>query len=131
MNQTADFFSDIKEWSSRKLNIIKKYVDGFSRILGSKAREIYYIDGFAGRGIYDNGEKGSPVLAAELAQEFRFQQRSYTLRCVNVEKYKNNYNNLCAETQRFGNLVRNFEGSFEDNLDKVLFTTGNTPAIFF
>ena len=50
MHQTSEFFSDIKEWSARKLKIVKKYVDGFSRILGSKSKEVHYVDGFAGRG---------------------------------------------------------------------------------
>lgn len=131
MSQATEFFSDLKEWSTRKLDIIRNYVDSFSKILGSKYQEMSYIDGFAGRGVYENNEKGSPVLIAELAQAFRQQHRSYTLRCFNIEKITANFSNLAMETQRFGNLVRNYHGAFEDHVDNVLLATDGNPAIFF
>ena len=123
MNQAEEFFSDLKEWSTRKLSIIKKYVDGFSKILGSKHKEIFYVDGFAGRGVYDNGEKGSPVLAAEAAQSFQQSSKSFTLMCINVEQNHDNFANLSSETTKFGNLVENIEGSFEENIDIILSKT--------
>ena len=79
MKQAEEFFSELKEWSARKLNIIKKYVEGFSKILGRRSKEIYYIDGFAGRGIYDKGEKGSPVLAAEASLAYQQGNMPFTL----------------------------------------------------
>lgn len=131
MNQTEEFFSDLKEWSVRKLGIIKKYTDGFSKILGSRYKEIYYVDGFAGRGVYDNGEKGSPVLAAEASQAFQQSNKPFTLRCINVEKDQDNFLNLSTETKRFGSLVKNFEGSFDDNIDTILSQISGNPAVFF
>jgi three-Cys-motif partner protein len=101
MNQRDEFFSDLKEWSGRKLRIIEKYIDGFSRILGSRSNEVYYVDGFAGRGVYDNGEKGSPVLAAEVSQAFQQGKKAFSLICINVESDHENYVNLSAETSKF------------------------------
>ncbi|HEX9386189.1 MAG TPA: three-Cys-motif partner protein TcmP [Anaerolineales bacterium] len=131
MNQAEEFFSDLKEWSARKLSIIKKYVDGFSKILGRSFKIIHYVDGFAGRGIYDNGEKGSPVLAAEASVAFQQGNMPFTLRCINIEKDHDNFINLSAETKRFGNIVRNFEGSFDDNIDDILSQISGCPAVFF
>lgn len=131
MSQAEEFFSDLKEWSARKLVIIEKYISGFSRILGSKSKEIYYVDGFAGKGIYDGGEKGSPVLAAESAQRFQQSNSPFTLRCINVERDHNNYADLCAETQKFGGLVKNYEGTFEDNIESILLQIKNIPTVFF
>lgn len=131
MNQAEDFFSELKEWSARKLNIIKKYVDGFSKILGRRSKEIYYVDGFAGRGLYDKGEKGSPVLAAEASLTYQQSNMPFTLLCINVEKDQENFTNLCAETKRFGKLVQNFEGTFEDNIDTILMQIRGKPAVFF
>lgn len=131
MNQAEEFFSDLKEWSTRKLSIIKKYVDGFSKILGSKHKEIFYVDGFAGRGVYDNGEKGSPVLAAEAAQSFQQSSKPFTLRCINVEQDHDNFVNLSVETKRFGYLVENIDGSFEENIDIILSKISGKPAVFF
>jgi len=131
MSQADEFFSDLKEWSARKLVIIEKYVDGFSRILGSKFKELFFIDGFAGKGAYDGGEKGSPVLIAELAQNYQNSHRSFTLRCINIERDANNYDNLCTETKKFGRLVTNYEGTFEEHIEKILSQIQNIPAVFF
>ena len=131
MNQAEEFFSELKEWSTRKLNIIEKYIDGFSKILGSRFKEVYYVDGFAGRGKYDNGEKGSPVLAAETALRFQQGNRPFTLHCINIEKDHENYSNLSAETEKFGGLVANYEGTFEDNIDSILSRIKNYPCVFF
>jgi three-Cys-motif partner protein len=38
-----------------------------SRNIGASGQSIKYIDGFAGPGIYEHGEKGSPILALEAA----------------------------------------------------------------
>lgn len=131
MNQAEDFFSDLKEWSTRKLSVIEKYIDGFSKILGSRFKEVFYIDGFAGRGVYDKGEKGSPVLGAETAQRFQQGQKPFTLHCINIEKDHENFLNLQTETEKFGSLVTNYEGTFEDNIDSILSRIKNSPAIFF
>lgn len=131
MSQAEEFFSELKEWSTRKLSIIKKYIGGFSIILGSWHKEIYYVDGFAGRGTYENGEKGSPVLAAEAAQDFQQSNKPFTLICINVENDHDNFTNLSAKTKRFGNLVENFEGSFEENIDTILSKISGKPAVFF
>ena len=131
MNLSDEFFLDLKEWSKRKLNIIEKYIGGFSNILGSRNNEIYYVDGFAGKGIYDKGEKGSPVLAAEISESLRIGGKPFTLFCINVEKDPDNYSNLCLATKRFGKYVLNYEGSFDENIDKILFQVKSKPTVFF
>ena len=131
MNLSDEFFLDLKEWSKRKLSIIEKYIGGFSNILGSRYNEIYYVDGFAGKGIYDNGEKGSPVLAAEISESMRIEGKPFTLFCINVEKDPDNYSNLCVETKRFGTYVKNYEGSFNKNIGTILLQVKSKPTVFF
>jgi three-Cys-motif partner protein len=131
MNLSDEFFLDLKEWSRRKLSIIEKYIGGFSNILGSRHNEIYYVDGFAGKGVYDKGEKGSPVLAAEISEFMRTGGKPCTLFCINVEKDPDNYSNLCIATNRFGKYVKNYEGSFDENIDTILFQVKSKPTVFF
>ena len=50
-----------------KHNILEKYLAAWFPILGSSHRRIVYIDGFAGPGVYEGGEPGSPVRALEVA----------------------------------------------------------------
>src|SRR6266567_9218313 len=56
-----DFFDRMHEWSERKLQLLKKYVDAADKILGSINR-IYYVDGFAGRGTYRDGANTTTVV---------------------------------------------------------------------
>ena len=48
--------------------LLKRYLDAWFPILGKHHRRINYIDGFAGPGEYEGGEKGSPFLAIEAAK---------------------------------------------------------------
>lgn len=48
--------------------ILKRYLDAWFPILGRYNDRINYIDGFAGPGEYEGGEKGSPLLAIDAAR---------------------------------------------------------------
>ncbi len=52
-----------------KHEILKKYLGPWIKILGSTRGGILYVDGFAGRGCYANGENGSPIIALEEASK--------------------------------------------------------------
>lgn len=49
--------------TSAKHEIMRRYLGGWFPILGSAHRRIVFIDGFAGPGVYDHGQHGSPVIA--------------------------------------------------------------------
>jgi three-Cys-motif partner protein len=53
--------------------ILRRYLNAWTAILGSSRNfeNIVYVDGFAGPGIYANGEEGSPVIALRAALEHR------------------------------------------------------------
>jgi len=81
--------------------------------------------------MYDGGEKGSPFLAAELAERLRIEGKPYHLYCRNVEQNPDNFANLQTATANFGNLVKNYPGTFSDNVDKILKQIEDAPAFFF
>ena len=66
--------------------------------MGSIHPILGYIDGFAGRGVYENGEPGSPILAMRAAQEQIDKiGKLKEFLCVFIEKNKENY--CCLEEQ--------------------------------
>src|SRR5258708_6530590 len=97
-----DYFDELKEWSERKLKLLEDYVTAASKIMGIIG-QVYYIDGFAGEGIYDDGSRGSPVRIAELAQCYQKEVKPYSLRCINIEESRKRFANLQAATVEFGN----------------------------
>lgn len=128
-----EFFGDLKEWSERKLNILSQYLDPFVKILGSgpKISHVYYVDAFAGKGIYQDGSLGSAMRAAQLASSYRSAGKSYQLKCINIEADPENFSNLQTSTQVYGDLVQNFAGTFAENVDQVLSVITGSPALFF
>lgn len=129
-----NFFQEQKDWSKRKLSIVQQYLAGFTKILGSSTSQpcVYYVDGFAGKGTYDKDlAKGSPVLAAEISQEYRNEQKKYKLNCINIEANKKNFQNLVESTTQFQGMVENLFGTFSTQIPSILKKIGNCPAFFF
>ena len=50
-----------------KHEILRRYLNAWFPIMGRHHGRIIYIDGFAGPGIYENGEPGSPIIALQCA----------------------------------------------------------------
>lgn len=126
-----EFFEDAREWSSRKMNIIEKYLNGFATILGKGAySSLVYIDGFAGKGMYGEGEKrveGSPVRAAKLASE----KYPDVLSCIFVEKDDENFADLNRHTAPFLHWVKIYHGEFSEWADNIINRIGKKAALVF
>ena len=114
------FFNELKDWSRRKLDLLEKYLSSATKILN----DVCYIDGFAGRGYYGkSGEKlepGSPLRAVQLAQKCIDENRSYSLRCINVERDPQHFRALQEATASYSHLATNIQGAFADNIDQIL-----------
>jgi three-Cys-motif partner protein len=128
-----EFFAELKEWSERKLKILEKYLDPFVKILGSTRTggQVYYVDAFAGAGIYEDGSLGSAIRAAELARQYRSENKSYQLECINVEADRQSFQNLQENTQKYEDLVLNLFGTFSENAEQILYQISDSPALFF
>jgi len=55
---------DAEPHTEAKHEILKKYLQAWIPII-SRFGKANYIDGFAGPGIYNNGKKGSPLIAIQ------------------------------------------------------------------
>lgn len=64
-----DFFRKKNDWSKLKDALLASYLKPyFAKILATR-RPVYYFDCFAGKGMFDDGEKGSPVIACDIIAE--------------------------------------------------------------
>lgn len=130
VRSSKKFFDELREWSERKLKILEGYLDPFVKVLGQH-KQIYYVDAFAGAGVYRDGEIGSAIRAAELALGYKQQGKPYQLKCINIESDIENFENLEANTHLYGDLVLNLQGTFSDNIERVLSESAGSPALFF
>ena len=126
-----EFQKSLKEWSRWKHAILIEYLKAMAAILRSWG-QIYYVDGFAGPGIYtDDGASGSPVLAARHARELTLSDADYSLKCINVELNANVFQNLENSTAEFKEGVVNYQGDFGHYVPEILEIIGNKPTLFF
>jgi len=53
----------LDEHTLGKHKVLREYLNGWLPILGSTNKRILFIDGFAGPGVYSEGQAGSPIVA--------------------------------------------------------------------
>lgn len=131
---------DPKKWRSRentrvKHDILFEYLQGFIPILSAGNREeslsvLHYVDSHAGRGWYEGGEHGSPIVAMKVGQELyeylgQYRDEPVYLECYNVEHDEENFASLEREIDavrdRYPSVgVRNFFGPFQEYSDEIL-----------
>jgi len=130
---TSDFHKAPKAWAQVKHSILRNYLSLFLGKLGVSGNPVYYVDGFAGPGQLDDGSKGSPLIAAELAVSPPQESRQGILQCINVEEDTETFRNLEKATAQYVKMkrVKNFLGNFQDRLPEIVAELGDNTAFFF
>lgn len=55
-----------------KHDLLKRYLGAWFPIMARNNRKLVFLDGFAGPGVYDTGEPGSPLVALRSLVEHRY-----------------------------------------------------------
>lgn len=93
--------NDPKKWeymehTKVKHKILSEYLKTWINVLSGKWQKVCYFDCFAGRGKYENGSDGSPIIALKAIRDIK-QNRTHIqeVACTFIEKDASNYDNLC------------------------------------
>jgi len=100
MGQTELELQHLKRVSRVKHQILTRYLPSWARILASASDRLYYVDCFAGQGIYESGGEqvdGSPVIAVKVAKEFAANNPGKKLGVILVEESENQIQQLKAQ----------------------------------
>jgi len=106
----ADVIWECKPHTVAKHRLLERYLEAWYPIfMQSRWDSVTYAEGFAGSGTYRNGERGSPVIAAEVFLRRRsFLDRGKRLTMVLVEKDRRRLKSLRQQLQvavgRYGSL---------------------------
>lgn len=65
-NQSKNFFNKKKGWSIYKDKILGTYLKPYFQKMLTSQNPTIYIDGFAGKGVFDDGSKGSPLIVKDI-----------------------------------------------------------------
>lgn len=69
-----------------KIELLRRYLNAWFPIVGNSFRELTYIDGFCGPGIYKGGEDGSPVAALKSASNATMKKANKVLFVFNDKR---------------------------------------------
>ncbi|MEU8311956.1 MULTISPECIES: three-Cys-motif partner protein TcmP [unclassified Micromonospora] len=118
MSANEEFFRSKKAAAALKHGILKRYPVVFASKTG-QGNPIVFLDGYAGRGEYDGGEPGSPLLLSRCAE---FVQGFRDVLAFFVEQEPDSYANLEQVLRDKGGPVQRElrQGSLDQHLPELL-----------
>lgn len=126
MGQTKDFFKKKKPWSIFKDKILDYYlVPYISKILRT-GKPLVIFDCFAGKGKFDDGESGSPIIIAEHIKTAL--QKQSLIKGFFIEKKYSEDLKTNLKTYPNTNIL---DGTFEDNLKNILSEDKNNNVFLY
>jgi three-Cys-motif partner protein len=117
MGSTKNFFAKKKEWSHFKDTILEHYLVPYTAKIGSTGKPLLFVDCFAGKGKFDDGNPGSPLIFASCIKNYLEKNPGKTLRALFIEK---KYARELAENCTGMSCCVVREGSFEENIETIL-----------
>ncbi len=124
-----------------KHSILMDYLSPWLKILAGVGGSVVYVDAFAGRGRYDGGQPGSPLLVLSLIQDEmnRTASRLSSVECHFVEADPKNYADLLAELNQHPTSrdrrfrIYPYQARFSAVSDRIVhnITAKSFPSFFF
>jgi len=135
MSSSNQFWVTQEDWSKRKHLILRYYLKPAAAKLASVSpnRGIIIIDGFAGRGRYEDGSPGSPIHVAEVARDcYKFVDPVF-VSVRNIEANKQTFRELenATEFWRSEGIVRNINKTLREALPEILSESIHEPLFAF
>lgn len=114
-----DFFAKKRPWSKYKDLILGYYLEPYIPKVVKLRKPVLIVDCFAGRGRFDDGEQGSPLIIANAIQRWSEKFPAAAIRGLFVEAVPENFEQLTANLAPFGEIVTLRHGRFEEHLPYV------------
>lgn len=116
---------EYKQYMKAKHEILRKYTYTWANIIKSGYERVLYVDGFAGKGSYRDGEKGSPIIVIETISKIYQRDPKKIFIGFFIESKKENAEELAKR-------IDEIETEIPTNVDiKVLNTTFENFFEFF
>jgi len=81
----VSFFSTKRPWSRYKDFLLQSYLEPYIPKVNRLGKPILIVDCFAGRGRFDDGSSGSPLIIAEAVRRWRNQNMPVVARCTEAD----------------------------------------------
>ena len=122
--QNDSFFDAKKEWSRTKDELLHDYLVPYVQKILRTEHPLLYVDCFAGRGVFEDGSLGSPMIALDVIKDSicKTKARNIKVNCVFIEKrdsqiLQENIDKCEAIKHVKKNVVR---GCFDDKIGDII-----------
>lgn len=132
-NRNVDFFKYKKEWSKTKDDILSKYLVPYFQKIFALKKPICYVDCFAGKGMFEDGSYGSPLIAIEKLKN-AITQSFYKPEVTAFFIELNYFQELKANLMKQSGISFKYQvvpGKFEENIDKILNSHTNDTVFLY
>lgn len=122
MGMTNDFFKEKKEWSKIKDDILWWYLEPYITKILATRRPLLIVDCFAGKGKFDDGNDGSPLIILKNVLNTSSKYKNARVFCAFIEKkyHKDLEANVATFLTNKFPKVKVFKGTFEENVDNLI-----------
>ena len=128
---SKEFFVKKNEWSVIKDELLACYLKPyFSKILTTR-KPVNYVDCFAGKGKFDDGSKGSPLIALDIISNCLL--ASNIVSCPPVYSYfieRDNADDLKKNLRDYDD-TKVIEGTYQDNIRTILSNKQNENVFLY
>ena len=131
LKDTEDFFVSKKEWSEIKDDLLACYLTPyFSKVLNTR-KTINYIDCFAGKGKFDDGKFGSPIIALNIISNCIRHNHSVSCPIVNTYFVEKHYAEELQENLKDYKNAKVIKGAYQDNIRNILKSKTNENVFLY
>lgn len=126
----SNFFEHKSEWAVVKDNLLGCYLKPYFNKVLHMRKKIVYVDCFAGKGKFGDGENGSPLIALDILKDIEKARNLVDVHLIEQHHYKELLNNITGYP--FDN-IEIIDGKFEDNIISLLKNACfkcNDPTVF-
>lgn len=118
MGHTQNFFKSKKGWSCQKDELLERYLAPYTAKILTTYKPLVIIDCFAGKGRFDDGKTGSPIIIADhIRSVLASDKQNKDVRGLFIES---NYANELETNLRGYKNCEVLPGTFKENIDKIL-----------
>jgi len=114
-----DFFKQKKAWSEVKDQLLGCYFKPYIQKVLHTRKPIAYVDCFAGKGRFEDGNPGSPIIALDIINEC-ISKTTIPRSSVITTFIDLNYGEDLKKNLKCYSQVNIVSGKFEDNIDSIL-----------
>ena len=128
---TDNFFEKKQPWSKVKDAVVAGYLKPYCAKLLATKKPLKIVDCFAGKGKFEDGNDGSPLMIAKVIKEILQNKQAYDNKdieaCFIEKKY---HDDLKTNLLPYYNY-KVINGKFEDNISQIIEKNQNTQVNLF